>query len=350
MTTHQPALTMLPAWLHPVLPTTDQAAIELARSWVTALAAAPDAYIEDLVRAAFGEAAPAQVHALETSLSAATSTYAPERKTELIAHLSAAVLIHLLDEESNSSSAIASRCASVLFLGWTPVLPALPDRVRTYTDATARKLRERVALDASMKAPRKRSAQAEAELDENGKLAANLNDVHSWVGRVVERVDVIVGEFNKRLDLLDEEIDALWWARSDTSSTTGEAWIDLSALRRTVLASTEVTNIIGPRPPTAGTLAVLDQVIAASTDTFTLADAVAALHQIGWSAPAPDKGREAFRPLAAGIALMSQFRGNTTVVTEALAASLNLSEGHFVSAPALARQILNEHAQQGEDD
>lgn len=350
MTTHEPALTMLAAWLQPVLPTTDEAAIEQARSWVTALAAAEDAYIEDLARAAFGKTDPAQVRALESSLSAATSTYVPEGKTELIAHLSAATLIHLLDEESGSSSAIASRCASLHFLGWTPRLPALPDRVRAYTDASARKIRERVALDASIRAPRKRSAQAEAELDETGKLAANLNDVHNWVGRVVERVDAIVEEFNDRLALLDEEIDALWWARSDTSFTTDEPWADLPALRRTVLASTEVTTIVGPHPPTAGTLAVLDQVIAAGPDTFTLADAVAALHENGWTPPAPDKGCEAFRPLAAGIALMAQFSGNITVVTEALAASLDLPEGHVVSARALARQILNEHAQQGEDD
>ncbi len=350
MTTHEPALTMLAAWLQPVLPTTDEATIELARSWVTALGAAEDAYLEDLALAAFGKAHPAHVRALETRLSAATSTYSPEGKTELIAHLSAATLIHLLDEGSNSSAAIASRCESLLFVGWSPVLPALPDRVRAYADASARKVRERVALDSSIKAPRKRSAQADAELDETGKLAANLNDVQNWVGRVVERVDAIVAEFNERLDLLDEEVDALWWARSDTSSTTGEAWADLPALRRTVLASTEVTTIVGPHPPTAGTLAVLDQVIAAGRDTFTVAEAVAALHENGWTAPAPDKGHEAFRPLAAGIALMAQFSGNITVVTEALAASLDLPGGHVVSAPGLARQILNEHAQQGEDD
>src|SRR4051794_3669664 len=102
MTTHEPALTMLAAWLRPVLPTTDEATIALARSWVTALAAAEDAYIEDLARAAFGKADSAQVRNLETCLSAAMSTYSPEGKTELIAHLSAATLIHLLDEESSA--------------------------------------------------------------------------------------------------------------------------------------------------------------------------------------------------------------------------------------------------------
>ncbi|MEI5672149.1 MULTISPECIES: GTPase-associated system all-helical protein GASH [unclassified Nocardioides] len=350
MTTHEPASTMLAAWLQPVLPIVNEGTIELARSWVTALAVAEDAYIEDLARAAFGKADPAQVRTLETSLAAATSTYAPEGKTELIAHLSAAALIHLLEEESAASAAIASRCESLLFLGWTPVLAALPERVRATTEASARKVRERVVLDATIRAPRKRSAEAGAELDETDKLAATLNDVHNWVGRVVDRIDAVVGQFNERLDLLDEEVDALWWARSGTSSTTGEVWTDLPALRRTVMATTEVTTIVGPHPPTAGTLTVLDQVIAAGTDTFTLTEAVAALQETGWTAPTPDNAREVFRPLATGIAFMVQFSGNTTVVTEALAASLDLPEGHVVSASALARQILNEHAQQGEDD
>lgn len=350
MTIQEPALTMLAAWLQPVLPTTDEPAIELARGWVTALAGAEDAHIEGLARAAFGKADAAQVRALEMGLASATSTYAPEGKTELIAHLSAATLIHLLDEDSPASPVIASRCESLAFLGWTPVLSALPERVRANVEATSHKVRERVALDPTVRAPRKRSADAAAGLDETGKLAAALNDVQNWVGRVVERLDVIVADFNERLDLLDEEVDALWWSRSGASSTTGEVWVDLPVLRRTVLATMEMTRIVGSHPPTAGTLAVLDQVIAGGPDTFTLVDAVAALREVGWEAPAPESDREAFRPLGAGIALLTQFNGNTSVVREALASSLALPEGHVVRASVLARQILNEHAQVGEDD
>lgn len=351
MTTLDPALTMLAAWLRPVLPTVDAETMEQCRSWVLALAQSEDVDTEDLARAAFGHASEDLVRTLETLIADATATYSPEGKSELISHVAAATLLHLVDDGAAPAIDIVGRCESLLFLGWVPVINDLPTRLRDFAAAQARKTRERIPLDATLKPVRKKTSNDETELDERQRLAASLEETQSLLNRAVGRLATVVDQFNDRLDLLDEEVDVLWWARSERSAMTGQAWSDLESLERTVLASIEVAEIVGSRPPTAGTSAVLTQVIGTSNETFDLVHVVAALHQAGWTgSPADNESRAPFRPLAAGIALMKQFNKDTDVVAKALSASLSVPDGHKVTTSAVAHQLLNENALQDDDD
>ena len=351
MTTLDPALTMLAAWLRPVLATVDAEAMEQCRTWVLALAESEDVYTEDLARAAFGHASADLVRTLETVIADATATYAPEGKSELVSHLAAATLLHLVDEGGTAAIDVVGRCESLLFLGWVPVISEMPTRLNDFASAQARMTRERIPLDATLKAVRRKTGTDQNELDETQRLAVTLDETQALLNRAVERLATVVDQFNDRLDLLDEEVDALWWARSERSGSTGQAWTDLDSLERTILASIDVANIVGSRRPTAGTSALLSQVIGTASETFELVDVVAALHQAGWSgSPADDDSRAPFRPLATGIALMKQFNNDTDVVAKALKASLSIPDGHKVTTSAVAHQLLNENALQDEDD
>ena len=351
MTTLHPALTMLAAWLRPVLPAVDAETIEQCRSWVLALAESEAVYTEDLARAAFGRASEDVVRTFETVLAEATATYSPEGKSQLISHLAGATLLHLVDDGGGAAIDIVSRCESLLFLGWVPVIEALPIRIRAFAGAEARRTRERIPVDPTLKAVRKRTSADGAELDETQRLTARLEETQSLLNRAIDRLSTVVDQFNARLDLLDEEIDALWWARSERSARTGHRWSTLGTLDRTVLASIEVADLVGSRLPTAGTSAVLTQVIGTPEEAFSLIEVVAALHQVGWTGSPPDRETRApFRPLATGIALMKQFNSDTDVVAKALNASLSVPDGHTVTAKAVALQLLNENALQDHDD
>ncbi len=352
MTTFEPALTMLAAWLRPVLPTVDEETMELCRSWVAALAESESVTAQDLARAAFGKASRELTGTLETVIANTTATYSPGGKAELISHVSAAALLHCFDKSSAHAIEMMACCESLLFLGWVPVIGDLPARLYAFADAQARRTRERIPLGVTTRLARKVVASGgDTDEDKIQRLSADLSEVHQLLNRATKRLDAIVAQFNDRLALLDEEVDALWWARSGFSSTTGQAWSSLSSLERAILAGIEVADIVGSRPPTAGTLVVLDQAIGSSDETFDLVDVVVALGRAGWTGrPARNKSHAPFRPLATGIASMSEFNDDTDVVSKALSASLLIPGGHKVSPSAVARQLLTENALQDDDD
>lgn len=350
MTSLQPALTMLAAWLRPVLATIDDETMNRSRTWVVALADADDVYIEDLAKAAFGKASPELIDSLERTIAAAAPTYAPEGKATLVAHLAAASLLHIVDGGADPAVDVTCHCKSLLFLGWTPVISDLPARLEAFCEENARAVRTRVPLDGTIRPPRKRSNGGGPATDDISALSASVANADALLAKTLDRIEKVVEQFNDRVALLDEEIDALWWARSDRSATTGQAWTDLDTLPRAILAGIEAAAIVGVHMPTAGTLTVLNQIIGTSGETYDLIDVIAALRDVGWSGASSDDDAAPFRPLAAGIALTTRFGDDPVVVGAALRSSLQLPDGHQVSARSVAHQLLNENALRSSDD
>lgn len=246
----------LPEWLEPVSLVTDPTVLELRRAAISSICESEVSY-EDIVAAAHGIFTNGSRDSIVNAIVEADSTFVGKDKDELIFTLSAGAAMALL-ADSDSAISVGLLVGSARVLNLEPRIPALPEAAAEVVLSASADVRRRIDPKDTPSLVKQYLRQADAA---DG-TATDDATRDKAIGALARRFEEVVSALNARLAIMDEEIDALWWARSEMSSSKGERWTEMSSLRRVVAAAAESVEILSTQPPTAGFLRVVRNVAA----------------------------------------------------------------------------------------
>jgi hypothetical protein len=195
---------------------------------------------------------------------------------EVIALLAAASCVRAMDTPKTANAIpLGLLVRSASFLGLELKLAeVIAFAERTLNDA---------AVAARLRTKPWQPVAAAVQSDLDGPTASEPNDagetteidVHgNAIGRLARSIDELGAQLDARLQVIDEEYDALWWSYTARSEGTGEPWGDIQPLaRRAVLVATELGRHLQriPSPPMVRGLMAAALGDAAST-TVSLGD------------------------------------------------------------------------------
>lgn len=340
-------LVAIPRWFRDVSPSIDEARLATLRSCVTGLASA-GIELPVLVRAAHGVADGAALDALDTELLACTPTYAADRLKEELCRIAAAALIFVMltpasGADERRAVLTALMVESAAFTGLVPVLPDLTTASKHCLDRSSRVARARLSNETMVKAVTKlASVPSDEGTPDEDRMFELIIERDRAINTMIARIEGLVRSFNERLDLMDEEVDVLWWARSGTAMSIDQSWAGLTPLDRAVVAAHEVKGLVKHQPPTRATWAVLAAVVDGAESSHPVVEVLAALdrHEIVLS----DKTSGTLNPLANGLAAYRRLNGVADVVSGQLEAEGLFPIGTAVTAQAVAEELLREWA------
>lgn len=350
MTVKVGPLSALPKWFRAHSPTMDEARLAMLTSCVEGLADS-ELDLPLLVAAAHGDGDASVLDAMDEALVACTPTYPADRAKDELCTMAAAALILLMSTTRMTSGAESEKEAiltalfvqSSTFAGGAPVLNDLTVAAERCLTDRASAARARLSNETAARAVAKL---AKSEREEGAQdletLHALVQERDAAIGILARRLEQLVESFNHRLNLLDEEVDILWWARSAVSSTNGTPWVELQPLDRAVIAVMEIEQLVKEMPPTSGTLAVLTSVVDSGEATYDFIDLLIALDaaQVVLKAEYGDR----LMPLANGLSVYRRFQGERDVINKALDASGAFGRKATFSAQDLAEQFLRERS------
>ncbi len=229
------------AWLRP-------ASIRVTQEILTARIAAIEALAEStptqaLVAAAHGLTTVEGTAAVETKLAEADPTFVFGESDLLVSVVAGAAVMAMLRADRPSVQ-VAHLVHSARFRGLTESVTGLGLEADRLIDRMSRSVRTRQ--------PVKLSAGKKANVEE-----PELADAAAAINASVKRTDDLVGLVNRRLAQADEEIDVLWWGRSQTSYSSGEPWAKMDPAIRAITAGIELHGLIIFDPPFQGVFSVL---------------------------------------------------------------------------------------------
>lgn len=337
-------LVAIPKWFRDLSPAVDEFRLATLRSCVIGLASA-GVELPLLVRAAHGVADREVLDALDAELLACTPTYAADRLKEELCRIAAAALIVAMitpeDGAEEHAVLVALMVESAAFTGLVPVLADLTAASRHCLERSSRTARARLSNETSVRAV-SRLAKVPSEEPDEDRMFELIVERDRAINGVVARIEELVRSFNRRLDLMDEEIDVLWWGRSDASALVDRPWAAMAPLERAVIAAREVNGLVKHQPPTRGTHAVLAAVVDDAETRYPVVEVLAALDR--QEIALPDEVDDVLSPLAAGLATYRRLHGSTDVVPGVLeAAGLFRADAEF-TGQAVAEQLLREWA------
>jgi hypothetical protein len=256
------ALRPLAGWLKPASIQLTADDLEMYRQVVTELA--EPAIASTLVASGHGVIDDAARDTVEGALERHDPLFVSGDKDELIAILSAAaVFVALESSPTQTSVTCALLVQSAHFAGLKSKIGETAAAANRVIDQESRRLRTRLAL---RKSTVRKLLPAEAE----------SADLVVAVNAGAKRIEDVLGDVQLRLTLMDEEIDALWWARSALSSD-GRPWADMPPLERAILAALELSEIVTFYPPTLAQLKLVHDVGGHPEGSTTLLEIGAAL-------------------------------------------------------------------------
>lgn len=249
-------LNRLAVWLAPtsIQLTTEQ--LETYRSTVSVLADVDD--MSDLVEAAHGNLSEPMRVLLTATIVSHDPVFVGRDKDELLIRLAGAIVVARLESGGEGAIATALLVQSARFSGMQPRLDELPKLADDLVRRASTSVRQRAHVP---RAARK-SLPAEAE----------MSDAVNVINAVLKRTYDTLSEMEKRLGLMDEEVNALWWARSDVSTSRGERWDSMDSITRVVTSALELHDLISFYPPTQGQLSLLSDVRGDVSGVATLSE------------------------------------------------------------------------------
>lgn len=318
----------LAAWLEPASIEISDSSLAKYQQIVSQLSDHADR--ELIVLAAHGNFGPNNRIILDEVVASSDSTYVAGKRDELVAHLAAAAVAdRLLEEPSERSVGDALLVQSARFIDLKPKV----DDLRTLAEAAATKAaaeeRERPELKGITPAMRKAAAGEGTTSEENAQGIAAI-------GRSVES---LFAYSHKRLELMDEEINTLWWARRTTSSTSGVMWSEMSDLARPVFAARDVIDFVKYLPASPAIVSLAEQVGGVVSSKVPLIDVLSTVLEAFPNAA----GTSRFTPLLTGASIMRQYPDDPDVAAGVLKGA-GVSPKLKVRVDQIAAQLLREHA------
>jgi hypothetical protein len=285
---------------------------------------------ELVVLAAHGEFERGKRDVLDEIAASVDSTYVAGRRDELIAHLAAAAVAErLLEEPSERSTSDALLVQSARFIDLKPTVSELRSLAESAATKAAANERERPALKGITPAMRKAVAGDGTTIEENAQ----------GIAAIARGVETLIANSHKRFELMDEEINTLWWARRTTSSTSGVLWSEMSELERPVFAARDVINFAKYLPASPAIVSLAEQVGGLSTSKVQLTDLLAKVLEAFPRAA----GTSRFTPLFTGAKILGQYSDEPEVAAGVMK-GIGVNPKLKVRFDQIAAQLLREHA------
>jgi hypothetical protein len=206
----------------------------------------------DLVLAAFGRLDDELRELVETRLQQSDPTHATGKKN-LVELLCASAVLSAMERMDEQSVDLALLTQSAIFRGMKPRVKALSGAAASVMATAAARSRERVI-------PRKVSARAQAAASSETVDVAAIN-------ALATRLEYAIGHFDSQLQLLNEEVDVLWWSRTGRDSN-GKSWSEYSELERAIGATIELAELLAELPATGAVFEVLREITDGSKRRF----------------------------------------------------------------------------------
>lgn len=216
-----------------------------ARKTVTQNLRDKDVSDYDLILASFGVLSDEVREKAEARLQEHDPTHAPGKKN-LVELLCASAVMSGLEADNDQAVDLALLAESAMFRGMKPRIKSMPEAVATVISRSAARSRSRL----QSKKPSERT-QVPDQSEPIDPAAINA---------LSARIEKAIAHFDLQLQLLNEEVDVLWWARSGRSES-GQRWSDLSESDRAVEATAEVAALAISYPITGAVFEVLRDVV-----------------------------------------------------------------------------------------
>lgn len=213
---------------------------------------------KDLVLAAHGSISEWARAKIAETVATHLTTFVARRKDELLSRLAGAVVIHRLETEPQDSVLTAELVQSAAFIQLAPSVPEV--------SRIAHALLENHGI--AQRTRRKLSRTARKRITEESTAVETANALNYLLQRGFD----LLTEMENRLDLQDEEINTLWWARSKVSYTTGESWVEIDPHKRVVVAALEMGDLLGAHPPTRAQRSLLRDISGSSEERVPLGE------------------------------------------------------------------------------
>lgn len=330
-------LSELAGWLRPVAMSMDGTTLTARHTAVEAISVAAIP-LPRLVEAAHGLFDDRTRELITIELQNSDPMLSPEGKDELLATIAAAATITRLHSGSDIA-AIGLLVQSAAFLGFKPKIAALSNQAARYVAEASARSRQRLGTKPTPQTI-KRILQTSAE-GGGDVSSSDLQPQNRALSALATRVEDIIAGLNERLALMDEEIDTLWWARSEVSRTAAKRWQDLEPMTRALVAATEVAAMLSHHPAPPAIIAVLNGV--ASSDPGQMVP----LLKLAGSAAAVDvlpKGVEPERllPITSAGSIAKEMAAEPQALSALIKTRLQLTADMTLSLDAVAEQTLRE--------
>lgn len=263
-------------------------------------------------------------------------TFVPGDTRFLESILACAAVLEVLEQERGGHAEASLLMSSAKFIGLNPIVSELSQIASENLTQLAKRSRRRIE-----------SRSATTLLRRVDGLESE-DSVLPQMKAVTRRFEEIVRELEARLSLMDEEIDALWWARQSHSRVAQERWVELPALDRVVAAALEVDDLLSVRPASLGIVEIMRETsgispligsIPAQVRLFEAASAFARL-----DGNRVDAGAARLLPLSSIRSAIRKYDADEDTVRRVMAAEVDLDIDTEVSMSDIGEQLLTESA------
>lgn len=319
------ALRSLATWIKPAVLQLTPEELDVYRKSVELLSEGP---IEaDMVTASHGHVSPEAQLKIESAVRQFDTTFLGEDQTELIARIAAAAVMYaLLNKPTKAAAPIALLVQSAEFVGLRPKIVELLDRANFVVDTESRRARTRSAF-------KKQPAQLHAL-----QPAATSEEIVPVLNSAIRRLEEALATAYSRLEQTEEEVDTLWWSRSQNSYSAGKPWSQIEGPERVIFAALELSDILKFYPPTLGELTILRDVGGQPGGSVKLTTVGSALSA---SALAGTELRGTLFPLSTAASLAAE-HGDKNKALGSLIESAGCNPKMAIPVNELATQIMRE--------
>jgi hypothetical protein len=259
---NSPSESRLADWLHGVVLDPGGGELEVNRSRVAAITAAlGPTNVLDVLTYAYGGGASGFQTLLTAVREAGEETWAIEPESGLAVRLAAASLADRLVGDDDGAVIAALAIGSAAFAGIASPLADLPSLAEAALARIAGQRRRRVdnepeSIEEELRTTIKDLSIAQAEGPvANEEMRSALEKARSAVRTLSRRADAIEREAWARRQMVDEELDILWWSQAEASETLGISWRALGE-EITLLSALELSGLqrLQPSPRSAPAL------------------------------------------------------------------------------------------------
>lgn len=287
----------------------------------------------DVVAVAFGAPAVGGSDSVESVIRAHDETWISGSRSEMMRAIAGVSVLGLL-RQGETSTLTALACRSAMFLHYEPnVSEVISLADQALSDVTAKE-RARAQL-APLGASSKRLLAGQQEL--------SGADAVATVRALARRLEEVVKFANVRLDRMDEEVNALWWARKRHPHGEAILWDEMPGLQRVARAAHEVTEYVHVAPATRGTVEVMNEVIG-DVEQEPDVSLLAASEAIAASGGTGTSNGHHLLPFATLVHALRAYPEEMSVAESVVKQATGLVASQTVPLAGLGEQILREHS------
>lgn len=268
----------LAKWMSPFTVTMNAESLAERRQVVEGIAAATEIDADALVAAAHGHFSENSIDSLSSVVQTIDPSILLAEKPDFAAALCGAAVAKRLDIEGDDRDSVVMNALLVLnarYLRLTPSIASLAQLATAALVDSGRRVREPLEPTDTPKEVRGLLGGATRVAADASDLSEVLKAVKSRdaaLNALARRVEGLVPLLEDRLELVEEELDLLWWGRRGTSGVEDIPWEAIEPAQRACVAASEVAARITrlPAPPLAR--ALLRQALGQEADAeFTIA-------------------------------------------------------------------------------